>query len=114
MKTKTALHISALGAFLLLAALSTSQAAWTPVGTGGSGTPSGGGALVGAIKAGLETCQSAYIGACWAYMLLYGVLLGIAIAWGQAGANTLPNFFMGSMIVIGSSFIAQIYTAVFP
>ena len=47
------------------------------------------------------------------FLLLYGLYLGVSVAFGQAESGQIVSFFVGAMIALGAQAIAGLYTAVF-
>ena len=45
------------------------------------------------------------------FLMIYAVLLGVAVAFGQAGSQEISSFVIGTMVAAGAQLIASIYLA---
>ncbi len=46
------------------------------------------------------------------FLMIYAVLLGVAVAFGQAGSKEISSFITGTIIAAGAQLIAGIYLSI--
>lgn len=46
------------------------------------------------------------------FLMIYAVLLGVAVAFGQAGAQEISSFVLGTIVAAGAQLIASLYLAI--
>lgn len=92
------------------------SAATVPLGASGGGdqikealVSSGGEGGEGVFDKGLSLLRSLVI----FFLGLYGIYLGVSVAFGQSDTGTIVAFFVGSMMALGAQAVASLYTVLF-